>query len=92
MEIEKDPIIWKKAKRIAGFKRHLMTYLAINAFAWIIWMMTHSNSFAEHQGLPWPAWMSLGWGLGIGMDYYSAYHGNKEDMAEKEYRKLTDKK
>jgi hypothetical protein len=30
----------------------------------------------------------LGWGIGLAMQYYEAYHSDKSDMAEREYEKL----
>jgi hypothetical protein len=33
----KDQKLWAIAKKRAGFKRDMVTYLAVNAFLWCIW-------------------------------------------------------
>ena len=30
----------------------------------------------------------LGWGIGMGLQYFEAYNGDRETIAEKEYEKL----
>jgi hypothetical protein len=37
---------------------HAMTYLAIIALLWLIWLVTGA-------GYPWPIWPMLGWGIGV---------------------------
>jgi len=81
----RDPELWKVAKNRAGFKWHLVTYIIINGFFWILWLITD-----EHQGggLPWPVWPMLGWGIGLAFNYFHAYHGGEDYLAKKEYEKL----
>ena len=33
-------------------------------------------------------WPMLGWGIGMGLQYFEAYNGDRETIAEKEYEKL----
>ncbi len=83
---EKDTVLWKKAKKRANFKKHFFTYIVINIFLWIIWALKPGS---EHDYfLPWPAWVTLGWGLGVALAYYEAYFGSSTDIVEKEYDKL----
>lgn len=89
MENEKDKALWKAAKQRVGFKRHLYTYLIVNLFLWVLWFM---GSNEEHRhGLPWPAWSTLGWGIGLFFNYASVYLFNETNAIEKEYNKLKDK-
>jgi len=39
----KNDILWELAKRRAGFKKHLISYLMINAFLWSIWFVSGSD-------------------------------------------------
>ena len=86
---EKDKTLWRIAKKRAAFKRHLSTYLIVNAFLWAIWFF--NGQHYSHSGLPWPAWASLGWGIGLAFNYASAYHNTDLDNTEKEYQKLKNK-
>ena len=81
----RDPELWKIAQKRASFKRHLQTYLIINGFLWVLWYMT---DWHYHGGIPWPLWSTAGWGIGLAFNYFDAYHGDKNTLAEKEYEKL----
>jgi len=85
----KDPQLWQLAQKRAGFRSHLTTYLIVNAALWIIWYFTGERG--NDGGLPWPAWASLGWGIGLASHYVSAYVNTGENTVEKEYDKLTQK-
>jgi hypothetical protein len=87
----RDEHLWKLARKRANFKRSLTTYLVINAFLWAIWLFSNGWGSDGWVGIPWPLWVSLGWGIGIVMQYFDSYGGNKEDLAEREYRKLKEK-
>jgi hypothetical protein len=43
---------------VAGWRTHLVSYLAVIAGLWLIWALAGS-------GYPWPIWPMLGWGLGL---------------------------
>jgi len=81
---ERDPKLWAIAKRRAGFKRDLVTYLAVNAFLWCVWLLSSDH----HSRIPWPVWPTAGWGLAMVIQYFEAYSFPKENTAEKEYEKL----
>jgi len=83
---EKDPGLWALAKKRAGFKRGLAFYIVINAFLWLIWLLT--NDRPVDDGIPWPIWPTAGWGLGILIEYVSIFKYPKENAVEKEYEKL----
>jgi hypothetical protein len=83
---EKDKRLWAIAKKRAGFKRDLVTYIVINTFLWLIWLFT--NNWKYSGGLPWPVWPTAGWGIAIVIQYFEAFKYPKENSAEKEYEKL----
>ncbi|MBL7729707.1 MAG: 2TM domain-containing protein [Chitinophagaceae bacterium] len=83
---EKDPRLWAIAERRTGFKREFVTYVVINAFLWILWLLTGAAKYKT--GIPWPVWPTLGWGIAIVIRYFEAYRFPKENAVEKEYDKL----
>ena len=87
---QRDERLWKIAKKRAGFKKHLATYIVINGFFWAIWYFTSDGQEGKEWGhnFPWPVWPMIGWGIGLIFDYLGAYHFNKDDLAEKEYERL----
>lgn len=87
----RDEELWRIAKKRAGFKRHLASYLIVNGFLWAIWYFTQGYADFAGNEFPWPIWPSLGWGIGLAFSYYGAYHDNRESDTMKEYQKLKDK-
>jgi hypothetical protein len=81
MQEEKDDKLWQEAKARADFKTHLATYLIINAGLWIIWIAT--SGINSH---PWPIWPTIGWGIGVLLNYLSVY--KFKNTIEREYEKL----
>lgn len=82
----KDPQLWYIARKRASFKSHLLTYIVVNAGLWLIWYLTGAHTYGN--SIPWPAWSSFGWGIGLASHYASAYHSSGENAVEKEYDKL----
>jgi hypothetical protein len=90
---EKDQRLWRMAKKRASFKRHLATYIIINGFLWTLWYLTNDPGEHRHERFPWPAWASLGWGIGLAFDFIGTYMSpDKHSLAEKEYERLLRKK
>lgn len=87
MEEQRDEKLWQVAKKRASFQRSLASYFIVNAFLWAVWWFT-SGRKESHDGLPWPAWVMLGWGIGLIFQYMNAYGGSKRDLVDKEYEKL----
>ena len=85
----KDPQLWDIARKRASFKSHLITYLIVNLGLWLIWYFTGARTYGNN--IPWPAWSSFGWGIGLAAHYASAYMSNGTNAVEKEYEKLTQK-
>jgi len=84
---ERDENLWRIAKKRATFRRHFYTYVVIIAFLWGIWWFTIGRS-SGFRGYPWPIWVMFGWGIGLAFNYFDAYHGSQEDIAQQEYEKL----
>ena len=84
---DKDPRLWDIARRRASFKRHLTTYLIMNAFFWLLWYTMGQRTYGPN-GIPWPVWPALGWGIGLAFHYVGAYVNDGSNAIEKEYNKL----
>src|SRR4051795_13543528 len=81
---EKNPRLWKKAKKRAAFRKQLITYLVINSSLWLIWLISeHGDRLID----AWPIWCTFGWGIAIIFSYLAAYH-NAGALVQKEYLKL----
>jgi hypothetical protein len=91
MQQERDEQLWRIAQMRAQFRRNLYAYIVINSFLWLVWWFT-SGRYTGLQGYPWPIWVMLGWGIGLAMQYFRAYNGSKQDLAEEEYEKLKRRK
>lgn len=87
---DRDPRLWNIAKKRASFRTHLVTYIIINAFLWVLWYLTGGRTYGN-DGVPWPVWPALGWGIGLAFHYFGAYVNNDQDNIEREYNKLQNK-
>ncbi len=90
MEQQRDEQLWQIAKKRAGFQRSLVSYFVINILLWFIWWFTVGRR-GINRDMPWPVWSMLGWGIGLLFQYLNAYGGAKQDLVEKEYKKLKNK-
>ena len=88
METPRNEQVWRKAKRRAGFKMHLRSYLIVNAGLWSIYAITNFATLGN-GAFPWPIFPMLGWGIGLVMHYFTAYGKlDEQSVAQKEYEKL----
>ncbi|MEP6615223.1 MAG: 2TM domain-containing protein [Ginsengibacter sp.] len=86
----KDADLWQLAQKRVGFKNHLLSYVLVNLFFWLVWYSSghrHNND----AGIPWPVWPMVGWGIGLASHYAGAYIFPKSNAVEKEYQKLKNK-
>ncbi len=78
----KDQQLWELAKKRAGFKWSLISYLCVNSFLVGVWFFTSRTHYF------WPMWPMLGWGIGLVFQYLDAYQTNSLFSAQSEYEKL----
>lgn len=83
MQTLTDKQLHELAKKRVEFRTHLVVYLVVNSFLWIIWYFTG-------QGYMWPIWPMAGWGIGLVFHYIFDYRTSKYFSEEDEYRKLKD--
>ena len=91
---KRDEELWRIAKKRAGFKKQLASYIIVNGFLWAMWIFTKDHADLDDMNgtnFPWPIWCTLGWGIGLAFSYYGAYHDNRENDTLKEYQKLKDR-
>ena len=86
----RDEKLWQLATQRARFRGKVLSYIAVNIFLWAIWLITKNHDY-NHSFIPWPAWVSLGWGFGLAINYVKIYHMNGDDEIQKEYDKLKNK-
>ena len=82
----KDQMLWKIAKKRAGFKWSFLMYVLVNLMLIGIWYFT-----SGYDSYFWPIWSMLGWGLGVAIQYFEAFHGNQLFSVQNEYEKLKNK-
>ena len=82
----RNEMLWKMAKKRAGFKWSFLMYVLVNTMLVCIWYF--SSGFDSYF---WPVWPMLGWGLGIAIQYFEAYHGQNFFSVQNEYDKLKNK-
>lgn len=89
----RDEKLWKLAEARVGFRRHLSTYLVVNVVVWLLWFFsgTGGNSYGNFF-LPWPTWMTFGWGIGIVLHFLGVYVNNSINAVDREYEKLKKQK
>lgn len=87
---DKDPELWQIARRRSSFKSHLLIYVVMSIFFWVIWYLTGGHNY--NRGMPWPVWPMLGWGIGVTFHYIGAYVAPKSNATQKEYEKLLKEK
>lgn len=77
-----------RVKAREDFRIHLLVYVLVNAFLWIIWFTTAGPGGTQ---VPWPLFATLGWGIGLVAHWWTVYGVNdtrREAEIEKEMRRL----
>ncbi|MDR0271820.1 MAG: 2TM domain-containing protein [Clostridiales bacterium] len=78
----------KRAKAKVGFRAHATSFVAVNVFLVLVYLVSGAGYF-------WPIWSLLGWGLGLLMHgitvHTSLFSNNYEDEVQAEYQKLKNK-
>jgi hypothetical protein len=60
----------KRIKEKRDFRKHVVTYLVVNAFLVGIWAVSGGGYF-------WPGWVIAGWGIGLVLHGWQAYRGER---------------
>jgi len=81
--LQRDEVLWRIAKKRASFKWSALSYVLVNSMLVATWYFT-SGMYSYF----WPIWPILGWGIGVAMHYFEAYHGDSVFSAHREYEKL----
>lgn len=85
-----DDEIREMAKARVSFRWNLVSYVVVNAFLVLLWLV--GNDFATPSlwgddpgdAYFWPIWPLLGWGVGLAFHGYGAYGGGKDAVAREE--------
>ncbi len=75
-------------KRKREFRATLAVFVVVNAFLWILWAL--SDDRGDANGIPWPLWVTIFWGLGMVLSAWNIY-GQKpisEDEIDREMQKI----
>ena len=77
--------MWKMAEKRISFKRHLFTYIIVNAILIGLWYFSDYKD-GDTSGY-WFVYPLFGWGIGLAFNYWAAY---RDDIGaiDKEYKKI----
>ena len=82
---DRNPQLWRLARRRAKFQAGLVVFLLVNAGLWALWYFTGQES----NPIPWPLWVTFFWGIGMVASGLKAYGSlGWADRSEREYEKL----
>ncbi len=70
----------KRLKQKREFQQNIVAYVVVNAFLVGIWFFTGRGYF-------WPAWVMLGWGIGVVLHAWDVY-GRKPITEEEIQREM----
>ena len=74
----------KQLKKRHDFTTHLLVYILVNSFIVVIWATTNSGGFF------WPVFPVVGWGIGLVMNAWDAWHPAEfdEDQIHREMSRI----
>jgi hypothetical protein len=72
-----------RLRKKRDFAAHLVSYVVVNALLVGIWAFTGAGYF-------WPAWVLLGWGVGLAFNAWDVYFRRPitEDDVEREMKRM----
>ena len=82
-DTDKDELARNIAQKRSDFIKYLYAYFIVNGILWVAWWFTdgRKTGFTEN---PWPAWIMLGWGIGMVFKYFEAYRGPNKKIGQQE--------
>ena len=77
-------------KRKRKFWADAAFYVSVNGLLWLIWALADRTT---DNSIPWPAWVSIGWGFFLLIDAFKAFgpwphRAIDEQAIEREMRRL----
>ena len=60
----------RRVKKRRDLHTHAFAYLVINALVWGVWVIFGVTS---DSWIPWPLWVTLGWGIGLVFNAWDVY-------------------
>ena len=72
----------KRLNKKREFNAHLVAYILINLVVWAIWGVIFA---ATGVWFPWPAFVTLGWGIGVAFHAWDVY--GRKPITEEEILK-----
>jgi uncharacterized ion transporter superfamily protein YfcC len=72
----------KRLNKKREFNAHLVAYILINLVVWAIWGVIFATS---EVWFPWPAFVTLGWGIGVAFHAWDVY--GRKPITEEEILK-----
>jgi fatty acid desaturase len=76
----------RRLKQRRDFRTHAFTYLVVNTMVWGIWIIIGLSADAW---FPWPAFVTLGWGIGLIMNAWDVYM--RRPISEEDIRREMDR-
>jgi hypothetical protein len=67
----------QRIKRKRQFQYQVLIYVVINVLLWVLWA-------AADFGFPWPIFVTVGWGIGLGAQAWHIYGGGGRPITEAE--------
>jgi 2TM domain-containing protein len=69
LTLRERAVVQLKKKR--DFRAHLLAYVLVNAFLWLIWAVVLTT--ADGPWIPWPLFPLVGWGIGLVFHAWDTY-------------------
>jgi len=69
LPLREQAVVQLKKKR--DFRAHLLAYVLVNAFFWLIWAVVLTA--ADGPWFPWPLFPLVGWGIGLVFHAWDTY-------------------
>jgi hypothetical protein len=63
----------------AGFRCHARAFVAVNALLLLLWIVGSATNGDSEWSDPWPLWVILGWGIGLGFHWSNLRSHRRRD-------------
>lgn len=89
--LKEEEKLYKTARKRVGFKKHLVIYLLVNLFVWVVWFfvfrVTGEGETQPDRFLQAILFLTIAWGIALVAHYLIVYKWNKS-LIEKEVQRL----